>query len=223
MESGKGKFLKRGRESGQTCVHENESSKHQGPTGLHGPSWGIWPYWALLTGHVVKFDSPALRSWLPTPAPWRRVSISKTREGRLWNFWPENPKNAWVSPEGPGPGAGRRGWPTKEEGGGENADWGSEDTGPSLLPTRATLQGPSLGLRQSSPPREGVQIACNQAEWVGKGGGWLGRWGFHLWLSLPTAAQSRNWKLASPLDWIPHSLSLLLLLLPAKPEPRPHP
>ena len=49
-------------------------------------------------------------------------------------------------------------------GGGEDLDWGSEGTGTSLLPTKATLQGPSSGLSRSTPHREGVQIACNQAE-----------------------------------------------------------
>ena len=56
-----------------------------------------------------------------------------------------------------------------EEGGGENLDWGSEGTGPSLLPTRATLQGPSSGLSRSSPRRRERRLPATRLSELGRG------------------------------------------------------
>ena len=93
--SGEGKFLRRGRESGQTCVHENESSKHTksqlASTGLHGASDLTEPFspvmWSSLTRQLCAagFLHQLHEEEFPFPRPER---------GGCGIFWPENPKSA---------------------------------------------------------------------------------------------------------------------------------
>lgn len=144
-------------------MHENESSKHTkgqlASTGLRGASDFTEPFspvmWSSLTRQLCAagFLHQLHEEEFPFPRPERGGC------GIFGQRTPRAHESAMKALLGQGGGA-----DPAEEGRGENLDWGSEGTGPSLLPTRATLQGPSSGLSRSSPRREGAQIACNQAE-----------------------------------------------------------